>query len=212
MMVPFPAPDGPEMTKTAANGSAAEVGEQLGPLTLGEAADRLAGADAALLEDARRFHAPALGRRHEDVDDLGRLQELGRLAEHRCDRDRAALEIGFERARLLRTWLARCRASMRWSSDRDGALLAGLAGVGHRRRVYVTPEARSRSARQSRLNWRRLLRFCQPVAGAASRGRRRAARCLAARARRAARRGCAAAPRGRGSWPRRRRRRSLRRR
>ncbi len=43
MTVPFPAPDGPEITKTQGMCSASEKGEELGPLALGQAADRLAG-------------------------------------------------------------------------------------------------------------------------------------------------------------------------
>src|SRR5674476_808111 len=77
MTVPFPAPDGPEITNTAGM-SASEAGEQLGALALRETTDGLARADAALLHDARRLHAPALGRSHEKVDHLGGEQEVGR--------------------------------------------------------------------------------------------------------------------------------------
>src|SRR5512140_2861658 len=74
-----------------------EEGEELPALPFGEPADRLALADAALLHDLRRLDAPALGRRHQYVDDLGGLEKLGRIGEHVADAHFAPLEVALER-------------------------------------------------------------------------------------------------------------------
>src|SRR5450759_3863349 len=138
MTVPFPAPDGPEITNTAGM-SASEVGKQLGTLALRETTDGLARADAALLHDARRLHAPALGRSHEKVDHLGGEQEVGRSDEDVADARVAALEVGLESGPAA--------AHLVGPAERVHALvertLGGRVGLpegdGHRAEVYVMP-------------------------------------------------------------------------
>ena len=58
-IVPLPAPDGPVRTKTGP--LPVEEANQLLALAVGEAADRLRLADAALVEQARAFTRPNLG-------------------------------------------------------------------------------------------------------------------------------------------------------
>src|SRR5450830_169520 len=136
MTVPFPAPDGPEITNTAGM-SASEAGEQLGALALRETTDGLARADAALLHDARRLHAPALGRSHEKVDHLGGEQEVGRSDEDVADARVAALEVGLQSGPAA--------AHLVGPAERVHALvertLGGRVGLpegdGHRAEVYV---------------------------------------------------------------------------
>ena len=67
--VPLPAPDGPVTTKTGVAAredvlAPVEEGNQLVTLAVGETADRLRLADAALVEQARRLHAAELRDRH----------------------------------------------------------------------------------------------------------------------------------------------------
>src|SRR5690348_1184552 len=96
MSVPFPTPEGPVITKTRATRAsatrdhddpgrsarlAAEHRDELGALALREAADRLARRDAALDEDLVHLHAPVLRDGEQHVEDLGRLDVLGRLQE-----------------------------------------------------------------------------------------------------------------------------------
>ncbi len=95
MTVPFPAPDGPEMTKREAI-SVSEAGEELAPLTLGEPPYRFAGADAALLHDLRRLNPAALGGGHEEIGDLRGEEEFGRRCEHLAHGDSAPLEVSFK--------------------------------------------------------------------------------------------------------------------
>src|SRR5262249_22464832 len=84
----------------APSGSTAVVEEvdQLGPLALGEASDRLRLADPALVEEPRRLDAPELGDRHEHVEDLRRLDPFGWVEQDGLD----ALPPGFQVALELR--------------------------------------------------------------------------------------------------------------
>src|SRR5205823_12024615 len=87
MSVPFPAPDGPVTTKTgrAATSTACllaavvEEVDEFGALALGESADGLRLADAALVQEPGRLHPSELRDGHEHVEDLGRRDELRRL-------------------------------------------------------------------------------------------------------------------------------------
>src|SRR5438445_11489032 len=88
--VPLPAPEGPVTTKT---GLAVEEANQLVALAVGEAADRLRLADAALVEQASSFHAAELRHRHEHVEDLRRRDELGRLTQDLFNRHCARFQI-----------------------------------------------------------------------------------------------------------------------
>src|SRR4051794_3970970 len=98
MSVPLPAPDGPVTTNTGRTVGLPVVEEanQLVPLSVGQAADRLRLADAALVEQARCFHATELRHRHQHVEHLRGRDELGWLAEDLFDRDRARLQILLE--------------------------------------------------------------------------------------------------------------------
>src|SRR5688572_27893266 len=87
--------------------STAEHRDQLGALALREAADRLARRDAALDQHLVDLHAPVLRHREEHVEDLRRLDVLGRLEQQVVDARAAALEIALElgaaRTNLVRT-------------------------------------------------------------------------------------------------------------
>src|SRR4051812_41046795 len=91
MSVPLPAPDGPVTTKTGL--SVVEEGNQLVPLAVGEAVDRLRLADAALIQQASGLHPSELRDRHQHVEHLRGRHELGRLAEDLFDRDGPGLEV-----------------------------------------------------------------------------------------------------------------------
>src|SRR3954454_2221665 len=82
--VPLPTPDGPVMTRTGVSTGRdeslpAQVRDELVALALGQAADRLAGRDAAVREDAIYLHAPVLGNGQKQVEDLGGLEVVGRV-------------------------------------------------------------------------------------------------------------------------------------
>src|SRR5262249_53005689 len=102
--VPLPAPDGPVTTKTGRDGTrtssalAAVVEEidQLGPLPLGEAPDRLRLADPALVEEPRGLHPAELGDCHEHVEDLRRLDPLGRVEQDGLDALAPGLQVALE--------------------------------------------------------------------------------------------------------------------
>src|SRR4051812_9218224 len=82
--VPFPAPDWPVTTKTGRlepRSVAVEEANQLRALSVRKSADRLRLADAALVEEPCRLHAPELRYRHQDVEHLRGLDVVGRLAE-----------------------------------------------------------------------------------------------------------------------------------
>src|SRR5690348_8498347 len=92
--VPLPAPDGPVTTMTDGRPRLPiEEVNQLRALSLRQTADRLRLADAARVEEARRFHTTELRDRHEDVDHLCGLDVLGRAAEDRLDPYATVLEI-----------------------------------------------------------------------------------------------------------------------
>src|SRR3954453_687897 len=80
------------MTRTG-SGLLVEEVNQLRALTIGQPADGLRLADAAGVEEARSLHAAELRNRHEDVDHLGRLDELGRVAEDRLDPNTSVLQV-----------------------------------------------------------------------------------------------------------------------
>src|SRR5919106_1377387 len=90
---PLPAPDVPVITKTGFGLLPVEEANELRPLTLRQAADRLGLANAGLVEEARGFHAAELRDGHEDVEHLRRLDVLGRTAKNLVDADAAVLEV-----------------------------------------------------------------------------------------------------------------------
>src|SRR5436190_13931571 len=100
MRVPLPTPEGPVTTRTPPmrrlRPLAAQVGDQLVPLALGEPADRLAGRDPALREDAIHLHAAVLGDRQEQVEDLGRGQVLRGVQQEALDLHATRLQIALE--------------------------------------------------------------------------------------------------------------------
>src|SRR5262245_43606021 len=67
--------------------------DELGPLALGETADRLRLADPALVEEPCRLHAPELRNGHEHVEHLRRLDPLGRVEQDRLDALATRLEV-----------------------------------------------------------------------------------------------------------------------
>src|SRR4051812_9985123 len=107
MRVPLPTPEGPVMTKTLTGRLAAQHAHELGALALRQAADRLARRDPALDQDLVDLHAPVLRDGEEHVEDLGGLDELGRLEQQVVDARATGLEIALElraaRADLVRT-------------------------------------------------------------------------------------------------------------
>src|SRR5262249_61950373 len=93
-IVPLPAPDGPVRTMTGP--LPVEEVNQLLALAVGQAADGLRLADAALVEHPQRLHTAELGDGHEHVEDLRRRDVLGRIGEDLLDRDGAGLEVLLE--------------------------------------------------------------------------------------------------------------------
>src|ERR1700704_5666690 len=83
------------MTKTGSWLPIEEV-NQLRALTVGEPSDCLRLADAAGVQEARRFHAPELGNGHQDVDHLRGGDIFGRRAEDRLDAETTVLAILLE--------------------------------------------------------------------------------------------------------------------
>src|SRR3954471_2961305 len=99
MSVPLPTPEGPVITYTRAKESSAllaEHADELGTLAIREAADRLRRRDPAGLQDLVGLHAPVLGDRQEHVEDLGGLEELGRLEQELVDRHSTGLQVALE--------------------------------------------------------------------------------------------------------------------
>src|SRR4051794_9719050 len=99
--VPLPAPDGPEMTNRIAIARAlpalpAQQRDELGPLALGEAADRLRLRDAAGGEEAAGLHAAALRYREQEVEHLRRQHPLRRVGQQRRDGRGAGLQIALQ--------------------------------------------------------------------------------------------------------------------
>jgi hypothetical protein len=70
--------------------------DELGPLALGESADGLRLADAALVQEPRSLHAPELRHRHEHVEHLRGRNELRRIEEDRLDVNAACFEVSLE--------------------------------------------------------------------------------------------------------------------
>src|SRR5262249_48060233 len=67
--VPLPAPDVPVTTKTGV--LLVEEPNELSPLAVGEATDRLRLADPGLVQKTRGLHPPELGHGHQHVEHLG---------------------------------------------------------------------------------------------------------------------------------------------
>src|SRR5262249_41662663 len=94
---PSPRPTGPSPRAPSASAPpplpAVEEADQLSALPVGEAAHGLRRADLAGIEKACRLHPPELRHRHEDVDQFGGRDVLGRLVEDLLDPDFPLLEI-----------------------------------------------------------------------------------------------------------------------
>src|SRR4051812_32833456 len=108
MSVPLPTPEGPVTTNTLTGRALApQERDELAALALGQAADRLRRRDPALREDAIHLHAPVLRHRQQQIEDLGRLEVLGRVQQQPVDLRAAGLQIPLEggsaRADLVRS-------------------------------------------------------------------------------------------------------------
>src|SRR5438270_8688384 len=90
--VPLPAPEVPVIAITGPL-LAVEEPNQLRPLPLGEAPDRLRLADPARVEKAARLDAPELRHGHQHVEDLRRGHVLGRVAEDLLDPGLTVLQV-----------------------------------------------------------------------------------------------------------------------
>lgn len=100
MSVPFPAPDGPEMTMSLAmalrlRGRLEEL-DQLPPLARSQTDDGLGRTHPALLEHLGGLDLSELGNRHDQVEDLGGVDVLGRVGQDVADVDAASLKLVFE--------------------------------------------------------------------------------------------------------------------
>src|SRR3954469_11299438 len=122
---------------------APEERHELAALALGQAADRLARRDPALRENAVYLHAPVLRDGEQEVEDLRRLEVLGRVQQQAVDLRAAGLQIPLERgatrADLVRS-LERIHAlSQRPLGSRTRRRLRrGLGGGGrHAARLYT---------------------------------------------------------------------------
>src|SRR5438034_3202669 len=91
--VPLPAPDGPVTTKTFLP---IEEPNQLRPLALGEAADRLRLADPALVQEAGGLDASELRDRHEHVEDLRGRDPFRWIAQDLLDPHLPGLQVLLE--------------------------------------------------------------------------------------------------------------------
>src|SRR5438034_360431 len=92
----LPSPDVPVMTKTGTRDSAVEEANELRPLPVRQAADRLGLADAALVQEARGLHAPELRHRHQHVEHFRRRDVFGRIVEDFLDLDLPQLQVLLE--------------------------------------------------------------------------------------------------------------------
>src|SRR4051812_11911468 len=147
MSVPLPTPEGPVTTRTltvsGTPGLAAQVRDELAALALGQAADRLRRRDPALREDAVHLHAPVLRHRQQEVEDLGRLQVLGRIEQEAVDLRAAGLQVplqrGSARADLVRSLKRIHTLRQRPLGSRTRRRLRrGLGGGGrHAARLYT---------------------------------------------------------------------------
>src|SRR2546423_3259820 len=91
--VPFPAPDGPVTTMRDGRWLPVEEVNQLRALPLGQATDGLRLADAARIEEPRCLDTSELRHRHQDVDHLCCLDELGRRVENRLNPDPTVFQV-----------------------------------------------------------------------------------------------------------------------
>src|SRR5436305_8823066 len=139
MSVPLPAPDGPVTTKTGLAAflrAMVEEANQLVALPVGEAADRLRLADAALVEQTGRLDAAELRDRHQHVEHLGGRDVLGWLAEDLLDGHAARLQILLELCTLDPDVVCSLERFHPLIERADGSLHLGLGG--HRRRILPT--------------------------------------------------------------------------
>src|SRR6478735_2667299 len=84
--VPLPAPEVPVTTKTGVvEPLLVEEPNELSPLAVGEATDRLRLADAGLVQKTRRLHPPELGHGHQHVEHLGGRDVLGWVVQDLVD-------------------------------------------------------------------------------------------------------------------------------
>src|SRR5947208_14302756 len=84
--VPLPAPEVPVTTTTGYCSSlAVEETNQLGPLAIGETADRLRLADSTRIQEPRRLHPSELRDRHQHVEHFCGRNVLRRIAADRVD-------------------------------------------------------------------------------------------------------------------------------
>src|SRR6476620_7416824 len=140
MSVPLPAPDGPVTTKTGL--SVVEEPNQLVPLAVGEAADRLRLADAALVEQTGGLHAAELRNRHQHVEDLGGRHVLGWLAEDLLDRDAPGLQVLLQLGALDADVVRSLQRFHPLVERPDRSLHRSLGGH-HERRILPTSERRA---------------------------------------------------------------------
>src|SRR6185369_2795902 len=147
--VPFPAPEGPVTTKTGLAAGAlpgplpvVEEGNQLVPLAVGEAADRLRLADAALVKQARGLHAPELRDRHQHVEHLGGRDVLGRLTENLLNGDGPRLQVLLQ-LRALHANVVRALQSLHPLVQRTDRSLDLCLGGHHEGRTLPTSQPRA---------------------------------------------------------------------
>src|SRR3954452_20285169 len=133
----------PGLVFAPARGLSAQVRNELAALALGEAADRLRRRDPALREDAVHLHAPVLRHRQQQVEDLRRLEVLGRVEQQpldlRATRLQVPLQGGSARTDLVRS-LERIHALCQrpLGSRTRRRLRRGLGGRGrHAARLYT---------------------------------------------------------------------------
>src|ERR671925_1052035 len=130
---PLPAPEVP-VTTTTGEALAPEEANELGPLPVRETSDRLRLADPRLGEKACRLHAPELGHRHEDVEDLGRGDVVRRLPEDLLDVCLAVLQVPLQLRPLdadVVCALQRLHALVAGPGRRLGLSLHGGHGAGY---------------------------------------------------------------------------------
>src|SRR5262245_11265678 len=95
--VPLPAPEVPVTTKTGVFGPLlVEEPNELSPLAVGEATDRLRLADPGLIQEPRRLHPPELGHGHQHVEHLGGRDVLGWVVEDLVDPRAPHLQVLLE--------------------------------------------------------------------------------------------------------------------
>jgi hypothetical protein len=104
MSVPLPTPEGPVITRI---GVIAAKRDELVALPVRQAADGLAGGDAAVREDAIHLHAAIFRHREQQIEDLCGEQVFGRIEQQTMDLRASGLEIALQArppgADLIRT-------------------------------------------------------------------------------------------------------------